>query len=153
MENVSVCSPEAYACSASLFAPVERVASRSCAVVRRTRTVFPSVPSCEWYLGHCAVDLLCDAHDDSSSMALENCSCTVVSIHCITQKNWIFLSKLRSVWSTEVKFSSVEWWSLLLPFSGAAFPPLPRGWGCLASSSFWSCCLPLPPLGGLAPRK
>ena len=45
-------------------------------------------------------------------------------------------------------FSSVEWWSLLLTFSGAAFPLLPCRWGCLASSSFWSCCLPAPPSGG-----
>ena len=74
--------------------PVERPSSflwsvflRSCAVVRMTRTVFPSVPSCEQYLGHCAVDLLCDARDDSSSTAQENCSCTVISIHFITEKN------------------------------------------------------------------
>ena len=50
-------------------------------IVRRTRIVFPSVPSCEWYLGHCAADLLCDTRDDSPSMARENCSCTVIFIH------------------------------------------------------------------------
>ena len=31
-------------------------------------------------------------------------------------------------------------------FGMAALPTLPLGWGCLASSFFWSCCLP--PLGG-----
>ena len=31
--------------------------------------------------------------------------------------------KLSSVGFIEVKFSSVEWWSLLLPLGGAAFPP------------------------------
>ena len=68
--------------------PVERPSSLLwsavlCAVVRVTRTVLPSVPSCELYLGHCAVDLLCNAHDDSSSMNQENCCCTVISIHFI----------------------------------------------------------------------
>ena len=29
--------------------------------------------------------------------------------------------KLKLLWLTEVQFSSVEWWSLLLPVSGAAF--------------------------------
>ena len=30
------------------------------------------------------MDLLCDTHDDSSSVAQEHCSCTVISIHFIT---------------------------------------------------------------------
>ena len=47
-----------------------------------------------------------------------------------------FFKELRSVRLIEVRFSSVEWRPLLLPFSSAAFPPLPCGWGCLASSSF-----------------
>ena len=66
------------------LAPVERSSSLSCAVVRMMRTVFSSAPSCEQYLGLCVVNSLFDAPDDSSSMAHENCSCTVISIHFIT---------------------------------------------------------------------
>ena len=42
-------------CSVPRLALDERVSSRSCAVVRRMRNVFPSVTSCELYLGHCVV--------------------------------------------------------------------------------------------------
>ena len=69
-----------------------------------------------------------------------------------SKKKKIYLKKLRLVRLTEVRNSSVEWW-FLLPFSGAAFPPLPCRWSCLASSSFWSCCLPLPPVCGAGSQK
>ena len=49
MENLSVFSPVTSACGACLSAPVERGPSRSCAVVRMTRTLsflqFPVVSS------------------------------------------------------------------------------------------------------------
>ena len=60
--------------------------------------------------------------------------------------------ELRSVTLTEVQFSSVEWWSLL-PFSGAAFLCLLFGWGGLASSSFWSCCLPGSRKNSTSPKR
>ena len=60
--------------------------------------------------------------------------------------------ELRSVTLAEVQFSSVEWWSLL-PFSCAAFLCLLFGWSGLASSSFWSCCLPGSRKNSTSPKR
>ena len=53
--------------------------------------------------------------------------------------------------STTAFPSYFEGYCFLLPLGGAPFPSLPSGWGCLASSSFWSCCLP--PLLGAGSQK
>ena len=84
MENVSVFGPEADA-RASLFAPAERAVSCFRGVaqfVRRSCTVLLSVVSS---FSVCVVTSLCDAHDDSPSMAQENCSCTVITVHFMTR--------------------------------------------------------------------
>ena len=59
---------------------------RSWRSVRSWSAVFllSSVPSCEQYLRHCVVHLLCDAHDAHSAMAQENCPCHHSTIHFIT---------------------------------------------------------------------
>ena len=77
-------------CRVSLFALAERVVSRLRAVtwfVRRSCAVLPSIVSS---FSVCVVISLCDAHDDSSSMVQENCSCTVITIHFITHFFVIF---------------------------------------------------------------
>ena len=91
MENLSVFSPVASA-SGNQFVGVARPAhfvrgpsrSRAVGAVCAWSAVFllSSVPSCE-YLRHCAVDLLCDAHDAHSAMAQENCPCHHSTIHFI----------------------------------------------------------------------
>ena len=64
---------------------------------------------------------------------------------CLTDPNVLYCGKPFG--------SGVQFSILLLPFSAAAFPLLPCGWGCLASTSFWSCCFPLPPLDGAGSQK
>ena len=81
---MSVFGPEADACRASLFAPAERVVSRLPAVARFARRSCAVLLSVVRTFSVCVVTSLGDAHDDSSSMAQENCSCTVITIHFIT---------------------------------------------------------------------
>ena len=58
----------------ALFRAFALFAHKSCAVL-------PSVVSS---FSLCVVTSLCDAHDDSSSMAQENYCCTVITIHVFT---------------------------------------------------------------------
>ena len=91
MENLSVFSHVARVC-VNLFVGVARQAHFVCGPSRSRRSVrswsavflLSSVLSCEQYLRHCVVDLLCDAHDAHSSMAQENCPCHHSTIHFIT---------------------------------------------------------------------
>ena len=73
---------------------VSRDRRTSCAVLRAVAQYalversFPFVFSSQLWSSifcHCAVDLLCDAHDAHSAMAQENCPCHHSTNHVITQ--------------------------------------------------------------------